>query len=59
MTLPRKHTRCPNCHHRNDYKRRSGDQRQHRCHSNVPSKRGNGKEGVSGIKVVGKQSRGG
>lgn len=56
MTLPSKHTHCLRCHHRNDYKRRSGEQRTHRCHE-AAERKVSGKQGSSSIKVKGRQGR--
>jgi len=51
MTLPSKHSRCPKCHHRMDYKKRSGGQRPHRC-PDTPAHRGSGKSSATSVKVV-------
>jgi hypothetical protein len=48
-----KHTKCPRCHHRNDYRKRSGPSRPHRC-ADLPAVHASGKS-VRSIKVVGKK----
>lgn len=51
-----KHSKCPKCHHRNDYHRRSGPQRAHRC-VDTPAHHASGKENASTLVTASRRGK--